>query len=128
MTITNRDVISTIISSRYNSEEMQDRKRKLLNLFFSNVLTNQEYQDTIDLINDTSDSMRKDLKFLEGAGNIGDFATRKAMIMNSDHKQLEAYHKFNENIRKHFDFRIGPEESNIHFRMGPQSSYFYIKS
>jgi hypothetical protein len=122
-----REIIENILSLRYNEDGMQDRKRRLVNLFFSNILTNQEYNDTINMINEVSDSMRKDLGFLQEAGNIGNFRNRKRMIEEADEEQLEAYVKFNTNIRKHFDFKVGPEESKLYFRMGPQSSYFYIK-
>jgi hypothetical protein len=126
MGISSRQVIEQIISSKYNEEDMQDRKRRLVNLFFTDVLTNQEYQNTLELINDTSTSMRKELDFANKFGNLGIKANRMEMLYNITHEQREKYTEFNENIRKHFDFRIGSEESKLHFRMGPQSSYFYI--
>lgn len=122
--ITDRDVIAAILSSKY--DEDSDKKRRLVNLFFSGEIINQEYEEIIKTIAEVSDQFRSKIGNTKGF-NLGNKDSRHQFLMSLTREQREEYIKFNENIRKVFDFKIGPKESNLHFSIGPQSSYFYIK-
>jgi len=115
--ISDRDIISAIISSKYDDNE--EMKRKIINLFFSGKLTTNEFTEIKKTINETSENFRRGLEFMKGIRlNEIPIAVTK--------ENIEKRLKF-EPIKQAFDFRVGPEESNLNFRLGPQTSYFYIK-
>ena len=122
--VTDREVIGAILSSKY--DDNPDIRRRLTNLFFSGDITTKEYQDVIGTISEVSDQFRNKIGDTKGY-NLGNKDSRQQYLHSLTREQRVAYLEFNENIRRIFDFKIGPEESNLHFRMGPQSSYFYIE-
>ncbi|MBC8427322.1 MAG: hypothetical protein H8D97_00375 [Proteobacteria bacterium] len=124
MSVSDREVIASFISSKYDDEP--DKKRRLINLFFSGEITNQEYQEVIETIAEISNQFRSKIGDTTGY-NLGNKESRQQYLYSLTGEQRLEYLKFNENIRRVFDFKIGPKESNLNFRMGPQSSYFYIE-
>lgn len=124
MSITNREIIGALVPSKY--DDQPERKKRIVNLFFSNIITNDEFDEVKATINEVSDKFRSKIGDTKGF-NLGNRESRMRYLMSLNKKQLEEYEVFNEHIRKVFDFKIGKEESNLHFRMGPQSSYFYIE-
>jgi hypothetical protein len=121
--ISDREVISAIISCKYDEEP--EKKKRLINLFFSGAISNQECNEVKETISEVSSKFRGKIK-CEGF-NLGNQESRMKYLASLNREQLKEYTIFNEKIRKVFDFKIGPETSNLKFRMGPQSSYLYIE-